>query len=188
MVNAPERYVSTGRGGAANFKKANKLAKANAEAQASRTTNNNNTQEDEECVLTRVVTQASLGARFATGRGGAGNILPIGTVPLPQTAPSQSLERPIVRVGRGGAGNFKDSKTGRSVSSSQVPQDLLEARKGWASRVPKIDAELLSSDSAIDSAIESRRNSISSCKSAPAQGSLFGKLRRRFSSFGTALE
>lgn len=267
MVNAPEahrvRYVSTGRGGAANFKKVTALAdRAQADtsnatgapfvssataAAAAAAAAQDGGDDDDGGTLTRVVTKASLGARFATGRGGAGNMLPPGTVPLPTSdaPPSTHLSvRQAVSVGRGGAGNFKDVKTGRSYSASTshsasatpTPSSSTTAtatRPGWASRVPKIDADLdstLSSSAAFDddnddndddvdlangrlgrsrrassqSLSRGRRNSVFSTKSAPAEiasgdasstpasssssSSFFGKMRRRFSSFGTALE
>lgn len=193
MVNAPEsqkiRHVSTGRGGAANFRQATDLARKHASRPVTAAAAT-----DDECALTRVTTKASLGARFATGRGGAGNMLPSGTVPLPpMTEPQARRPRTNIIVGRGGAGNFKDAKSGRSASTS-FGSDRAN-RPSWASRVPRIDAAF--DDHAIDDNEEeagrpesARRNSVFSTKSAPAGNgtTFFGKMRRRLSSFGTVLQ
>ena len=155
MVNAP-RYISTGRGGAANLKAISNIT---------------HEPEDGE-VLTRVATQASLGIRFGTGRGGAGNILPAGSTPLLDSLPSRELKSQggdgerVVRTGRGGAGNV------------------------WASRVPKIDADLGGASQTGERKGMSRRGSsgsVISSKSEPGFGSVLTKMRRRFSSFGTEI-
>lgn len=203
MVNAPEtervRYVSTGRGGAANFKKTTNLAEK--QPVVARRASSSTTTEEQDCELTRVTTKASLGARFATGRGGRGNFLPEGEVPLPaETKPLESRPRTNVIVGRGGAGNFKDAKSGRSASATSAgrPVDLglknaaattRTDRPIWGTHVPRID------DAFDDNAIEddeadytSQTGRTASIRSAPATTSLFGKIRRRLSSFGTAIE
>lgn len=113
MVNASETTkpirLSTGRGGAGNFKRSDKLAKktgdsigGNGFTRAINSQQHLDAETEADLALTRIATQASLGARFATGRGGAGNILPTGQAPLPaQTEPLIARSRPIVVTGRG---------------------------------------------------------------------------------------
>lgn len=212
MVNAPEtqrvKRVSTGRGGAANFKTATKLAKKNTASISKPVNSQSPDQVQDETALTRVTTKVSLGARFATGRGGAGNMLPSGEIPLASlTEPLDQKPRNNVTVGRGGAGNFKDVKSGRSASTSSVlnvKPDFLSRissgrresgvrtdRPAWGAHVPRIDAELNENavlDDEQDGEDLGRVSSAVSTRSAPASTNIFGKIRRRLSSFGATTE
>ncbi|CCG81420.1 10 kDa heat shock protein,mitochondrial [Taphrina deformans PYCC 5710] len=192
MVNAPEtnrvRHVSTGRGGAANFKKATSLAKEQSESPS--TVINSQAGDIGDCALTRIATQASLGARFATGRGGAGNILPTGQAPLPaQTEPLSARPRTSFSTGRGGAGNFKSQKKARAMSleaaaGSQTTAvhsgSATDGRPKFASRVPRIDADFESDcgtdDMASSRGPKSRRDSSTAIKSAKSIQPLLNRI------------
>lgn len=209
MVNAPSnhnsRHVSTGRGGAANFKKATNLAQRQADAAASRGSQPFSDVDNE---LTRIATKASLGARFSMGRGGAGNMLPSGQAPISSNAVETATSQPriVVSIGRGGAGNFKDAKSGRSVSASSSGSQTKSSsgsfgdhrtsgvrtdRPMWASSVARIDAGLPENaieDDEEDGGPLGRRSTNTSTRSAPVIGAFFGKMRRRLSSFGASNE
>ena len=235
-------YVSTGRGGAANIKKANKVAKAaaalpppssqqqqqpqsslSAGNALSRTTSNQGStlapEDDQDCALTRVATKSSLGARFATGRGGAGNMLPQGEIPLSLRESSDAHaalvkksdeERTFVVTGRGGAGNYKNAKTGRRASATEAAKERRKSssaadnsRPGGNFRrpslfgrgVPRIGDEVAIDDgddeeqqpsNAINRTGAGRRMSTSSSPAGvPSEESFLGKLRRRMSNLGS---
>lgn len=229
-------YVSTGRGGVGNVKKATKVAKAaaavdpsvgNFGSALSRTTSNTANgalapENDEDCTLTRVATKSSLGARFATGRGGAGNMLPKGEVPLSMDAQSDAhaalvkksdADRSFVVTGRGGAGNFKNAKTGRRASateaakerrkSSSAADNAVNGRPGNFRRpslfgrgVSRIGDEVAVDDDDDDDENAAaggsssgrpagrRMSTSSSPAGVPSEESFLGKLRRRMSNLG----
>jgi hypothetical protein len=229
MVNAqPTAYISSGRGGAGNkklvLKNTNTLVKPTRHKLVQSYSQQDvvTRKEEEETALTRITTKVSSGARFATGRGGAGNFLPRGQVFAPPEASEEHLEprRMAVAVGRGGAGNFKTLegrpashaivKELRSMSSGAAESAATPAAAGttarntgtrsdgrplWAAQVRRIDAGLeddaVADDDDTASAHSGRlaqlgrrfsRSSISSTRSAPAESSFFGRMKRRLSS------
>ncbi|ORY83833.1 hypothetical protein BCR37DRAFT_392284 [Protomyces lactucae-debilis] len=227
MVKAADtQYISSGRGGAGNKKLV--LTNTNTLARPThRQLVQSYSQQDivtrkelEETALTRVATKSSKGARFATGRGGAGNFLPTGQVFAPQEAGEQEQLAPkrfLAPVGRGGAGNIRtlegapvshavvkelrsmssgaaDSQTAAAAAAAGPSGTRSDGRPAWASQVRRIDAGI--ADEAVDDETSSvrssgrlsqlgrrlSRSSISSTRSAPAESSFFGRMKRRLSS------
>ncbi|BFZ54511.1 mitochondrial heat shock protein Hsp10 [Savitreella phatthalungensis] len=172
-------YVSSGRGGAGNVRRAKASGAGGGgvsvgpptlgDAGRSRSVGGVPAgEEDDGGALTRVVTKSSTGARFATGRGGRGNMLPAGETPVtvsdkPIANTPQPQPKDTVVTGRGGAGNLKDAKTGRRASASlgigrrSSSQSSAggtatgnEGRPIWGGSVPRIDDDFAVDDSADD--------------------------------------
>ncbi len=157
MVNASvttkakqDKFISTGRGGAANFRKQS-LTSGFSPQDASVSAFSDSGSGDAEIIIP---------ARFTTGRGGAGNMrkASAGALPVNELPTLGATTRTYVSTGRGGAGNFKDkdgNAKGRSMSQGSLGSEQRSAsfgaaadgRPSWAARVPKIDRDM---DNAFD--------------------------------------